>query len=269
MAFVPTAPGGRRASSRLLRWVALSLETITPKRRRVGATLILVAAGAILFGSAIGQFLSIEHSVDRALLFGFPAPFDPAAPVGPKRLADAASSITALGSPEVLAIITGGAVVYLLAAQLRWEALHLTLTIASGTALAYVLKKGFGALRPHHAPAEVVGSALNTSFPSGHAMLSTLVYISLAIMAVRAVPARIPAGVCAIAIAGGLTLIVGVSRIYLGVHWPSDVLAGWAVSATWAGLCAIWLPAVLRPWAKIGSRGPRSECAGHRRQPDL
>jgi undecaprenyl-diphosphatase len=80
--------------------------------------------------------------------------------------------------------------------------------------------------------------SLNASFPSGHALLSTVVYLTLGAMLARAV--KTPAmKAYAMGVAVALALIVGASRVYLGVHWASDVLGGWSLGAAWATLC--WL----------------------------
>ena len=105
--------------------------------------------------------------------------------------------------------------------------------VASGTLLSEGLKLGFARPRPELAPHMV--EVYSASFPSGHALLSAIAYLTLGAMLARAsTKKRIKT--LALMVAAMLTILVGLSRIYLGVHWPSDVLAGWALGAAWAAL---------------------------------
>jgi undecaprenyl-diphosphatase len=116
------------------------------------------------------------------------------------------------------------------------EALIILISAGGGLALSQVLKVFFGRERPDAIFQAV--PAINASFPSGHAMLSAAVFLTLGVMTARFTDRRrikVYAMACAILI----TLIVGVSRVYLGVHWPTDVLAGWCLGAAWASAC--WL----------------------------
>lgn len=226
-----------------------------PLRRPTGpknlAAVGLTALALLGFAVAAGQFLGGGHEIDRALLFGLPEPLSGGDPIGPKRLADLAWSLTALGSPElvvsVVAIVAGGLVV----SQRRRAALFLTVTIGGGAAFAFLLKRFFGWLRPHHAPGEPVEIVLNTSFPSGHTMLATLLFFGLAGLIAWIVPGQRTLRAYALCVAASLSCAVGVSRVFLGLHWPTDVIAGWAASAVWIYLCH-------RGWRRLQS-GPPSE----------
>lgn len=77
-----------------------------------------------------------------------------------------------------------------------------------------------------------------TSFPSGHAMNSAITYLALGALLARAEEAR-RVRIFFMVVAIALTLAIGISRVYLGVHWPSDVLAGWCIGASWAALCSL------------------------------
>lgn len=110
----------------------------------------------------------------------------------------------------------------------RW----LALTMAGGTLLNLALKQVFAAPRPDLLPhLDVVHSY---SFPSGHAAGNMIFFGALAMLAGR----RTAFGLAALIIA-----LIGISRVWLGVHWPSDVLAGWVEGLGWLALCRVWLPA--------------------------
>jgi len=116
-------------------------------------------------------------------------------------------------------------------------AVFVALTAASGEVANYLLKQFFNRPRPTVVPHLIIASP---SFPSGHAMESAIVYLTLGAVMMRVAERRVTKMYC-LGIAVLLTVLVGVSRIYLGVHYPSDVVAGWAVGFMWAS--AWWLVA--------------------------
>ena len=157
-------------------------------------------------------------------------------PRGPWWLGEAAGDITALGGISVLTLFAVVALAFLLIQRKRLSALLLALGLAGGVALSEGLKSLFERQRPPAAYQAV--ETLNASFPSGHALLSTVFYLSLGVMLTRAFPRkRLKAFV--LGVAGLLAILVGLTRVYLGAHWASDVLAGWSVGAAWA--MALWL----------------------------
>ena len=210
-------------------------------RKEIGALVALLGLAVAAYG-----FLNIAGEVgegetrpfDHALLFALRQPGDPTTPIGPHWLRIAAADLTALGSVTDLGLIVllvAGA----FACLRRWREVWI-LAFASGGALALSqgLKMIYGRERPPlslHA-VEVV----NASFPSGHAMLSAAIYLTLGALVARFADKR---RIKALAMGGAvvLALLVGISRVYLGVHWPTDVLAGWCVGAAWAALW--WLAA--------------------------
>lgn len=182
-----------------------------------------------------------EPSFDERLLLALRSPGDPADPIGSRAFELAVVDVTALGGFAVLTLLVLMACGYL-AVMRRWgdAALLLAATI-SGTMISEWLKAGFDRARP-----DIVAHVVETtsmSFPSGHAMLSAVTYLTLGVMLARAQKRRrLKTYILGSAIV--LTLLIGVSRIYLGVHWPTDVLAGWSLGAGWALLCwaiAAWL----------------------------
>lgn len=175
-------------------------------------------------------FLAGDHRVDRILLAGLP---DPSGASGHQGYwSSTAWLFTALGSPEIVFVLASALVSFLLLAGRLKDAALTVVSIAGGAAAGYAAKSVTGYLRPHHVPGST--ELLNTSFPSGHALLATLLFGTAAMLAVRS--AASPAARVAVwTFAVSLVMAVGLSRVYLGTHWPSDVLAGWAAGILWIG----------------------------------
>ncbi|SMF54196.1 undecaprenyl-diphosphatase [Tistlia consotensis] len=199
--------------------------------------------GAIVAAtSALWVFVELAEEVvegdtkglDRAILLAFRSPADPADPLGPRWLEEFARDVTGLGSVGVLTILILATLGFLLLARRARTALFVLLATGGGTLASTLLKWGFDRPRPELVPH---GQYVYTSsFPSGHAMLSAVVYLTLGALVARlARDRRLKLYILALAVF--LALIIGVSRVYLGVHWPSDVLAGWAAGAAWALAC--------------------------------
>ena len=198
-----------------------------------------IAAAVAAFASEVVE--GDTRGFDRALLLALRVPGDPATPIGPSWLHETMVDFTALGGTPVRTLLTGLAVGYLLAARKRATALYLIVAVIGGALLSTALKIGFARPRPELVTHLVV--VTNPSFPSGHALNSAVTFLTLGVLLARA-EARRRVKLYLVGAATLLTLIVGCSRVYLGVHWPTDVLAGWAVGAAWALLCwtiAFWL----------------------------
>ncbi|WP_313807396.1 phosphatase PAP2 family protein [Sphingobium sp.] len=196
-----------------------------------------------LSAAALFIFLSLASEVregeilafDRWLLLALRNTADPAVPVGPSWLRAAMIELTALGGTSVLTLITVAATGYLLAARRASMAAFLVLTVAGGAAASTLLKQLFARSRPDVQHLVEVTSA---SFPSGHAMNSAVTFLTLGVMLARTQTS--PAiRIYLICLAVILTMTIGLSRVYLGVHWPSDVIAGWCVGGAWAILCSL------------------------------
>jgi undecaprenyl-diphosphatase len=161
---------------------------------------------------------------------------DPSVPIGPPWLSNVMLQLTALGGGPVLWLVTLLATGYLLAARRPSTAAFLFGSVAMGIGLSTLLKGLF--LRPRPDLVAHLVEVQTTSFPSGHAMNSAIVYLTLGGLLARAEKRR-PLRIYLIAAAIALTVTVGFSRVYLGVHWPSDVAAGWCVGSAWALLCSL------------------------------
>jgi undecaprenyl-diphosphatase len=137
-----------------------------------------------------------------------------------------------------LTLLTAFVTGYLLLDGRRRMALFVCGSVVSGLILSNVLKAFFHRPRPDLVP---FGSYVSTSsFPSGHSMLSAVTYLTLGALLARS-HRRTRVRAFLLLFAGFVSFLVGLSRVYLGVHWPTDVLAGWTAGASWALLC--WLVA--------------------------
>ena len=189
---------------------------------------------ALAYEVVAGDTLSFDEWCVRALRRAA----DPAKPIGPDWLAEVGRDLTALGGVTVLTLLT-----FAVAGFLRLRKMHgamwLVLLAALGGLLTTTLLKSlFERPRPSLAPH--LSKVYTSSFPSGHSMLSATVYLTLGTLLGRFVQQRALKAYFLI-VALMLTFLVGVSRVYMGVHYPTDVLAGWAAGLTWALVC--WLVA--------------------------
>lgn len=159
-------------------------------------------------------------------------------PIGGAWLEELARDLTALGSFGVLLLVTVSVLGYL-ALKRAYRAAALLLAASAGGWLLSIALKGLFA-RPRPALVAPLVQVYSTSFPSGHAFMSAATYLTMAAMLARMHPGPQP-GMRRYLFASGalVTVLVGVTRVYLGVHWPTDVLAGWGAGAAWALLC--WL----------------------------
>lgn len=204
----------------------------------ISLVVMAVIAGAVLVFVEIAEAATEggSHAFDIAVLQTLHPGPDPGDPIGPDWLDRAAADFTSLGSVSVIVTVTLAVGGFLVLRRQSLEAVLLAVALSSGLAISEGLKGLFGRERPPDIYRAT--EALNPSFPSGHALLSAVLYLSLGAMLARATPNRtIRAYVMATAIL--ITLLVGATRVYLGVHWASDVLAGWCAGAAWA--MAFWL----------------------------
>ncbi|TIQ27975.1 MAG: phosphatase PAP2 family protein [Mesorhizobium sp.] len=186
------------------------------------------------------------HAFDTEILLAFRHAGQPDSPIGPPWLQGAMRDITALGSTAVLVLITTAAIVYFLLIRRPGTALFVFVSVAGGQVVSSLLKHEVDRPRP-----DLVSHLVNEtslSFPSGHAMLSAVTYLTLGSLAARFLPNR-RTKIFVLGFAVLTTVLVGTSRVYLGVHWPSDVLAGWCAGFAWAMLC--WLAARLLQRRKV------------------
>lgn len=193
----------------------------------------------IAIGTALFVWLAVEMTAgstiafDRRWLLAMRTPHPLTDPVASPNFAVFARDITALGGATMLGIWTIGLALWWFLKERRREAVALLSAVASAFLVNILLKQGFA--RPRPDLVEHGATVTSASFPSGHAMVSTVAYVTIATTIART-EKRI--GPRCYVLFGVLLLIaaIGVSRVYLGVHWPSDVVAGWLAGSVWAAV---------------------------------
>ena len=208
----------------------------------------LVLLSILLLIGGIWAFVEIADEViegdtsdlDARVLQAMRRGDSPAEPIGPRWLQEIGRDATALGGVGWLVFFTGVVAGYMWLDHKHRMLLFLLAATLSGFVVSSVLKRAFSRPRPDIVPH--LSHVYTSSFPSGHSMLSAVVYLTVAAILATIVPRR-RLKVYVLAVALLITLFVGVSRVYLGVHYPTDVLAGWVGGLVWALLC--WLVAAL------------------------
>lgn len=214
--------------------------------RQTELTILLMAAlivgGLWLFIELADEVLEgATATLDERLLLALRNSTDLADPLGPSWVEEMMRDFTALGGAAVLILLTVSVVFYLVIQRKFRAAVLVGLAVIGGALLSQLLKGAFGRPRPDLVPH---GSYVYfTSFPSGHSMLSAATYLTLGALLAR-LQKRRRLQIYVLFLAVLITILVGISRVYLGVHWPTDVLGGWTAGAVWAALCGLvmwWL----------------------------
>ena len=204
---------------------------------RTLALTVVVSIGALGYVELADEVREGEtRSIDETLLLAMRSRSDLADPVGPRWFEETARDFTALGGSPVLLALVAATTIYLLLARRRRAALFVLVATGGGQLLSSGFKAVFQRPRPALVPHGVF--VYSASFPSGHAMMSAVTYLTLGALLARLHRPPALKAFC-LGLAAVLTLVVGASRVYLGVHWPTDVLAGWAAGSVWASAC--WL----------------------------
>jgi undecaprenyl-diphosphatase len=208
-----------------------------------------VLIGLILGAVALLSFFEIgdemaegdTDALDRRFILLLRNPGDLSDPLGPRNIEEAVRDVTALGGTTVVTLVT---IVGVLAFAFHKRYRH-ALVLAVGVLLAWASSEAGKALYDRARPDLVPHGTYvySASFPSGHSALAAATYLILA-MLVASLETRRRTKALAYGLAVALLVAVGVSRVYLGVHWPSDVLAGWCLGATWALVAWLVLRAI-------------------------
>lgn len=200
------------------------------------AGIVLMAGGGLFFNWLSEEVMEGEtHAFDHAIL-GWMGRH------GSDKITDAALNITALGSGLVVVMVTVVASTFLWASRHRWSAVLLLASVMGAGMINAMLKSGFDRARPQVFPWRAPYAG-HSSFPSGHSMTAMVAYATLAYLVARLEHRHVLRVLTTIS-AILLIVAVGTSRVYLGVHYPSDVLGGFAAGLVWASFCAVTLEAV-------------------------
>ena len=219
------------------------MRTLARFGRRDRTELGLLVGGLLLILLSLAAFELADEVVegdtqtfDERILRALRQPDNPEEPIGPSWLHGAALDVTALGSASVLGLAVAAVVGYLLLQGMHRTAVFVLAASAGGWMLNALLKSVVNRARPDIVPH--LREVVTLSFPSGHAMTSAAVYLTLGALLMR-ISARPVTKFYCMAVATLAALLVGASRVYLGVHYPTDVLAGWLIGLCWALLCWI------------------------------
>lgn len=203
------------------------------------AAALVAVAGAWAFIELADEVLEGEtHAIDEGWLRSLRNPRDLSDPIGPVWFEESVRDLTALGSPIVVGLVVAVVLGFLLIVQGYRAALLVVGSTVGGQILCFLLK-GFFA-RPRPALVSGLTRAQLASFPSGHSMVAVVLYLTIGAILAESMP-RKRLKLYILSVAMVLAGLVGMSRIYLGVHYPTDVLAGWAAGLSWAMVC--WLVA--------------------------
>jgi undecaprenyl-diphosphatase len=221
----------------LLRWIGGHVRGF---HAAVGAFLLIglaVIAGAVSAFAALAALMSTgtTQRVDDAVLLWLNAHASPTLDI-------AALEVTSLGSTTVVVMVLLLSSAFLWSARHRYSVLLLWVAMVGGTVLNLQLKAEFGRPRPQLFPWRTIQVG-HSSFPSGHALTAVVLYATIAYLLGRLETSRLQRRLT-LACTVLVILLIGVSRLYLGVHYPSDVLAGYVVGLAWSTVCALGIEAL-------------------------
>ncbi|MDP2121626.1 MAG: phosphatase PAP2 family protein [Hoeflea sp.] len=223
-------------TARIMGWLAKGIRSGNANRLPVALVAILTL-GVYLFIEIAEEMAEGEiRRIDERLFLSLRVTGDPSTPLGPPWLQEIALEVTAIGGYPLIVLTLAAVAGFFIVTRRYGAAVYAVLAVGSGALLSQSLKEHYG--RPRPDLVDHLDTVHTLSFPSGHAMMTTVAYLTLASLVIGFLPDR-RARIYVLSVAVFVAFIVGVSRVYLGVHWPSDVAAGWALGAAWASLS--WL----------------------------
>jgi undecaprenyl-diphosphatase len=219
---------------RYLRTINITRDLVKREFKLLVTLLGIVAAvwGFLWLANAVRG--GTVQEIDEAILLSLRQPGQVNTPRGPAWLHEIVRDITSLGGGAVITLTTLSVVGFLVLHRRYRSLVLLLIATVGGVAMETALKNLVGRGRPTVVPHLM--TAYSLSFPSGHSMMSVVVYLTLAAILVPLLKNRL-ARIYIVAAALFVSMLIGVSRVYLGVHYPSDVLGGWLLGLAWATLC--------------------------------
>lgn len=214
------------------------------------ASIAVVAIGVLIF-VFLARYVGVGevNAFDRRMLLALRSASDVSDPLGPHWFEELVRDFTSLGGLGAITFLTLATVGGLALRGKGRTALTALAAIVGGFLLGALLKAIFQRARPDLVPH--IAYVLSSSFPSAHSMQSAVTYLTLGAVLARVQPTRL-LKFYVFALAATLTFLVGFSRVYLGVHWPSDVFAGWAAGVVWS--MVVWL--ITRRFQREGTIEP-------------
>lgn len=203
--------------------------SLAPRSRHMPVWPLVVGCLLIVLGF-VGWLVPSAHALGSHVLLAMRNPVDPAQLLGPHWLQEALRDFMGLGGEGVMVLFIAGGLGTLWLAGRPREAFWFLGDVIGAFVIASVLKHVLARPRPELIPHDAY--TFTASFPSGHTMMATVVWLWLALVLGEAIGKR---AARAWLVAGALVIafLVGASRVYMGVHWPSDVVESWGLGITW------------------------------------
>ncbi|WP_420407065.1 phosphatase PAP2 family protein [Hoeflea sp.] len=223
-------------ATRLTQWLVRGIKTGNANRLPV-VLFGIVTLGVYAFIEIADELAEGElRKIDEGLFLLLRSADDRSVPLGPPWLQETAVEITAIGGYPLIILTLAAVAGFFVVTKRYGAALYAMLSVGTGALLSQTLKNYYG--RPRPDLVDHLDTVHTMSFPSGHALVTTVAYLTMASIIIGFLDNN-RARIYVVFVAVFVAFIVGVSRVYVGVHWPSDVAAGWALGAAWASLS--WL----------------------------
>lgn len=243
---------------RLLKWIELAVKWLKGREPLLLVFFLILAGTTWAFIELTDEVLEQEtQAFDKWVIRSMRRADDPSIPIGPPWVQEMGRDLTALGGVATLVFFTTVVAGYLWIEGKKRVILLLLVASLGGLLLSSALKHFISRPRPDVVPH--LSYVYTSSFPSGHSMLSAVIYLTLGAL-LASVITRTRVKIYVLCVALLLTVLIGLSRIYLGVHYPTDVIAGWTAGLAWALFCWI-LARWLQQRHQIEDASPTSESA--------